>query len=63
MKTIIATSLNYTPLGSLESVTLYYEDGSRKKIRMETLREQSRDTGFSLLRYYSQEFHLKQQKG
>ena len=60
MKTIIATSLNYTPLRRLESVILYYDDGSHKKIKAETLREQSRDSNFSLLNYYTREFHSKQ---
>ena len=60
MKTIIATSLNYTPLRRLESVILYYDDGSHKKIKTETLRERSRDSNFSLLKYYAGEFHSKQ---
>jgi len=32
MKEIIATSMNYTPIGRVESVTLYYKGGDMNKI-------------------------------
>ena len=60
MKTIIATSLNYTPLGRLESITLFYEDGSIKNTPINALKKPDNHLNFSMLRYYSEEFHLSE---
>jgi len=56
MKTIIATSLNFTPLRTLESVTFYYDDSTNKTILINRLSHKKVSHHFSLLKFYAGEF-------
>lgn len=54
MKKIIATSQNFSPLGYLQSVTFYYDNGTKSTKKLSEIKKTER---FSSVRYLIGEFH------